>query len=104
MSKFQTVYSLQGALNVKTDSALRDFFWLLSHVIYLKLTRVLQEGLKSNQFSQFFLVRGKSEWIDKIYFAESSDISYSETEKEVLLPITHLWEKRHFYNTLVSLR
>ena len=85
--------------------ALTGFFWLLSHVIYLKLTRELQEcllsqasifewwitvictqktylalwqnccgqfitqkfsSLKSIQFSQFFLVRGKYERIDKI--------------------------------------
>ena len=83
---------------------LRGFFWLLCHVIYLKLTIELQEcllsqasifewwiivipkkaiwhfgkivlvnlsrksfrSLKSKPFSQFFLVRGKSERIDKI--------------------------------------
>ena len=45
-------------------------------------------SLKSKQFSQFFLVRGKSERIDKIHFAESSGLSCWETEKEVPLLIT----------------
>ena len=45
-------------------------------------------SLKSKQFSQFFLLRGKSEKIESIHFAESSDLSCWETEKEVLLPIT----------------
>ena len=55
-------------------------------------------------FSQFFLLRGKSERIESIHFAESLGLSCWETEKEVLLPITQLWERRHSYNTLVSLR
>jgi hypothetical protein len=49
-------------------------------------------------------VGGKSEMIESIHFAESSGLSFCETEKEVLLPITQLWERKHYYNTFVSLR
>ena len=126
---------------------LTSLFWLLSHEIYLKLTRVLHiwECLLSPAewwvaelliipkkpichfaiwqnwcFSQschskicniekfiffsVFLVRSKSEKIESIHFAESSGLSCWETEKEVLLPITQLWERRHSYDTFVSLR
>ena len=55
--------------------------------------------------SKHFLVRGKSERFESIHFAESSGLSCWETEKEVLLPITQLWERIHSYcNTFVSLR
>ena len=46
-------------------------------------------SLKSTQFSQFFLVRGKSEWIDKIHFAECSGLRPEREEKFPLL-ITQL--------------
>ena len=45
-------------------------------------------SLKSKRFSQFFLLRGKSERIDKIDFAESSGLEAWEPEKEVPLLIT----------------
>ena len=39
-------------------------------------------SLKSKQFSQFFLVRGKSERIDKIHFAESSGLRPERQKKK----------------------
>ena len=39
-------------------------------------------SLKSKQFSQFFLARGKSEKIDKIYFAESSGLRPERQKKK----------------------
>jgi hypothetical protein len=47
-------------------------------------------------------VRGKSEKIESIHFAEISGLSCSETEKEVLLPITN-FGKEDTHNS-VSLR
>ena len=44
-------------------------------------------------------MRGKSEKIESIHFAEKSGFSSLETEKEVLPPITQLWERNHSYNT-----
>ena len=46
--------------------------------------------LSFNSAFSVFLVRGKSEKIESIYFVESSGLSCWETEKEVLLPITQL--------------
>ena len=60
--------------------------------------------IEKQTFVSVFLVWGKFERIESIHFAESSDLSCWETEKEVLLPITQLWERRHSYNTLVSFR
>ena len=37
-------------------------------------------------------MRGKSERIESIHFAESSGLSWWEAENEVLLPITQLWK------------
>ena len=54
-------------------------------------------------FFSVFLVRGKSEKIEGIHFAESSGLSCWETKKEVLLPITQLWEWKDTYDTLVGL-
>ena len=70
------------------------FFWLLSHVIYLKLTRAMVSRTlnytKKNYFElgnlaklmfwsiisfKKFLVIGKSEKIESIHFAESSGLS-----------------------------
>ena len=119
---------------------LTGFFWLLSHVIYLKLTRVLlyksvffpkrmklmikltiipkklfgtwQFGkidvlvnfviqkfarLKSKHFSQFFWwevnLRGLRAFV--LQKVQASVVESRETEKEVLLPITQLWERRY---------
>ena len=47
-----------------------------------------------------FLLRGKSERIESIHFAESLGLRCWETEKEVLIPITQFWEIRHSYNSL----
>jgi hypothetical protein len=60
-------------------------------------------SLKSKQFSQFYLVRGKYERIDKIHFAESSGL---RPERQKKSSTTHhsVWERRHSYNTFVSLR
>ena len=100
--------------------ALTGFFWFLSHVVYLKLTKRITRvssfpsfnfwminysytqksylvigqncfghfitqkfvSLKSKQFSQFFLVRDKSERIDKIHFAESSGLRPERQKKK----------------------
>jgi hypothetical protein len=40
-------------------------------------------SLKSKQFSQFFLVRGKSERIEKIHFAESSGLRPERQKKKL---------------------
>ena len=104
LMQLNKIISKKAYIPRSSTCALRGFFWLLSHMIYLKLTRELQEcllsqasifwtidysyikksylalwqncygqfitqkfpSLKSKQFSQFFLVRGKSERIDKI--------------------------------------
>ena len=60
--------------------------------------------LGSSYFVSVFLARGKSGRIERIHFTESSGISCWETEIEVLLPITQLWERRHSYKNFVSLR
>ena len=50
---------------------------------YLALGNLAKKfaSLKSRQFSHFFLVRGKSERIDKIHFAESSDLRPERQKK-----------------------
>ena len=45
-------------------------------------------SLKSNQVTQFFLLRGKSERIDKIHFAECSGLRPERQKKKVPLLIT----------------
>ena len=62
------------------------------------------KNLQDWKVNIFFRFSGKSERIESIHFAESSGLSCWETEKEVLLPITQLWERRHSYNTFVCLR
>ena len=69
------------------------FFWLLSHVIYLKLTRVLRvSSFSILQIFNFwmtkftvFLVRGKSEKIQSINFSESSGLSFRKEDTLIIL-------------------
>ena len=60
-------------------------------------------SLKSNQFSQFFLVRGIAERIDKINVQK---VQASDLRDRKRSSTTHhlVWERRHSYNTFVSLR
>ena len=69
-------------------------FWLINYSYtrksYLKIWQncfghfITQKfaSLKSKQFSQFFLVRGKSERIDKIHFAESLGLRPERQKKK----------------------
>ena len=123
---------------------LTGFFWLFSHVIYLKLTRVLKEcllsqasilsyelqlypkklhiwqfgiivfghfiiqkfaSLKSKPFSLCFLVRGKSERINNIHFAESSGLRPERQKKKFHYSSLSLEKKALLnYDTFVILR
>ena len=54
-------------------------------------------SLKSKQFSQFFLVRGKSERIDKIHFAESSGLRPERQKKNFYYSSLSLGKKTLFW-------
>ena len=96
---------------VSSFSILQNFnFWMIKFTVtytkkkYLALANLILslknfQDWKVNIFLSFNL-RGLRAFI----FAESSELSCWETEKEVLLPITQIWERRHSDNTLVSLK
>ena len=72
-------------IDVSSFSILQNFNWSFGPFFIQKIAR-----LKGKHFSQFFLMKSKSERIQSIHFAESSGLRCLETEKEVLLPITQL--------------
>ena len=65
----------------------------------LLLIRGYSSGPNKHVHTPIYSHRGKSAMIESIYFAESSGLSCWETEREVLLPTTQHWERRHSYNT-----
>ena len=77
------------------------FFWLLSHVIYLKLTRVLRvSSFSILQIFNFwmtkftvFLVRGKFVRLESIHFAESSDLVVEIQKKKFCYPLLRFWKE-----------
>jgi hypothetical protein len=67
-------------LNDKLQSYPKKLFGTLAKLFDQFITQKFP-SLKSKQFSQFFLVRGKSERIDKILLSESSGLSPERQKK-----------------------
>ena len=96
----------KSIITVSSFSNLQNFnFWMIKFTVIPKIT-IWQLAISFYHsqickiekwtFFSVFRVRGKFERIESIRFAESSDLSCWETEKEVLLPI--------FYNDLALIR
>ena len=113
---------------MSSSCPLTSFFWLLSHMIYLELIKVLLECLLSQScfwMTKLKVIPKKLGNLAKLMFRlilsfKNSQFLWWEVnlrglrafilrQKKFcyplgLLPITQLWERRHYFNTFVILR
>ena len=94
------MHSILSDLSLTRKTEKNVYFSILQ--IKLTITSILPSAKEffiiqkfATQFFSAFLVRDKSERIEKIHFTENSGLSCWETEKEALLPIIQLWKRRH---------
>ena len=92
LKNFKSFWDLK---NISSTCALTGFFWLLSHVIYLKLTRVLQDYL----LSKLQFLNDELQLHPKKQFGNVAKLFWSFYQSKI-----EAWERRQSCNTLVSLR